>query len=239
MTSSLPQLFQTSLNQHSATMLGLAFVGGVVSSLLPCTVGMLPILVGYVGGYAERSRKAVLIQILLFMLGFAAVLTGLGMLASALGAIMASLVGAGWYYFLGVIAIIMGLQLLEVIQIPLPPLLKRLPSHNLGRLLTPFILGAAFGAASSPCGTPFLTAILAFITRENSWLLGGLALFFYALGQSMLLLVVGLFTDLLKQMAVLRRVGNIMTKLSAGVFILAGLLMIAQTAGWLNSFAFY
>lgn len=220
-------------------VLVLAFVGGIASSLLPCTVGMLPVLIGYVGGYADMSKWAVLRQILLFMLGFALVLTILGILASILGMTMAALVGNAWYYLLGAVAIVMGLQLLEVIQLPLPQFVTKLPETKQGQLLAPLIMGAAFGAASSPCGTPFLTAILGFISKEANWVLGGLSLFAYAFGQSILLLVVGLFTGLIKKMAVFRQVGSIVTKLSAAVFILAGGLLIAQAAGWLDVFAFY
>lgn len=235
----LQTLFLTSLSQHSLTVLLLAFLGGVMSSLLPCTVGMLPVLVGYVGGYTATSKLAILRQILLFMVGFALVLTALGILASVLGTAMAALVGVGWYYVLGALAILMGLQLLEVIQIPLPQFVTRLPESKAGDWLAPVLLGAAFGAASSPCGTPFLTAILGFISRENNWVLGGASLFSYALGQSMLLLVVGLFTGLIKQMARFRQVGSVITRLSALVFILGGALLIAQAAGWLDVFAFF
>jgi cytochrome c-type biogenesis protein len=227
------------LNAHSYSVLLLAFLGGVMSSLLPCTVGMLPILIGYVGGYTESSKLAILRQILLFMLGFALVLTALGILASILGTAMAMLVGPLWYYLLGGLAILMGLVLLDLIHLPLPQLITRLPQTGTGKWLAPIILGAAFGAASSPCGTPFLTAILGFISREHNWLLGGFSLFCYAVGQSMLLLIAGLFTGFLKQMAVFRRVGMIVTQLSAVVFILAGFLLIAQAAGWLDVFAFY
>jgi cytochrome c-type biogenesis protein len=235
---SLQSAFLQTLNAHSYGVLLMAFAGGLASSLLPCTVGMLPILIGYVGGYTETSKWAVLRQIILFMLGFALVLTVLGILAGLLGTAMAALVGQGWYYFLGVVAILMGLQLLEVIQLPLPQFVTKLPESKPGRILAPLVMGAAFGAASSPCGTPFLTAILGFISREENWLLGGLSLFSYALGQSMLLLIAGLFTGIIKQMALLRHVGFVVTKLSAGVFILAGLLLIAQAAGWLDIFAF-
>lgn len=236
---SLESTFLSTLNAHSYMVLFLAFAGGVVSSLLPCTVGMLPVLVGYVGGYTEQSRLSVLRQIVLFMLGFALVLTILGILASLLGTVMAALVGQGWYYFLGAVAIVMGLQLLDLIQLPLPQFVTRMPETGTGKILAPLALGAAFGAASSPCGTPFLTAILGFISREQNWVLGGASLFSYAFGQSMLLLIVGLFTGLIKQMAVFRHVGFVITKLSAAVFILAGLLLIAQAAGWLDIFAFY
>ncbi len=239
----LQTLFLTALSQHSLTVLLLAFLGGVMSSLLPCTVGMLPVLVGYVGGYTATSKLAILRQILLFMVGFALVLTALGILASILGTAMAALVGVGWYYFLGVLAILMGLQLLEVIHIPLPQFVTRLPESKAGskagEWLAPIVLGAAFGAASSPCGTPFLTAILGFISRESNWVLGGASLFSYALGQSILLLAVGLFTGLIKQMARFRQVGSVITRLSALVFILGGALLIAQAAGWLDVFAFF
>jgi cytochrome c-type biogenesis protein len=235
----LQTLFLTALSQHSLTVLLLAFLGGVMSSLLPCTVGMLPVLVGYVGGYTATSKLAILRQILLFMVGFALVLTGLGILASVLGTAMAALVGSGWYYFLGILAIVMGLQLLELIQLPLPQFVTRLPENRAGSWMAPIVLGAAFGAASSPCGTPFLTAILGFISRESNWALGGASLFSYALGQSMLLLVVGLFTGLIKQMARFRQVGSVITRMSALVFILGGALLIAQAAGWLDVFAFF
>lgn len=239
MNPSLQSAFLHTLNAHSYTVLLLAFAGGVVSSLLPCTVGMLPILIGYVGGYTESSKLAILRQIVLFMLGFALVLTCLGIAASVLGKAMAMLVGPLWYYLLGAVAIVMGLVLLEVFHLPLPQVVTKLPQTESGKWLAPALLGAAFGAASSPCGTPFLTAILGFISREQNWVLGGVSLFCYALGQSMLLLVAGLFTGLIKQMALFRRVGAVITRLSAAVFILAGLLLIAQAAGWLDVFAFY
>lgn len=234
----LETAFFRTLNAESYTVILMAFAGGVASSLLPCTVGMLPVLIGYVGGYTEDSRLSVLRQISLFMLGVALVLTLLGILASLLGTAMAAMVGKGWYYFLGVVAIVMGLHLAGIINVPLPQAITRMPKTEPGKLLAPVILGAAFGAASSPCGTPFLTAMLGFISRGENWLLGGLSLFFYALGQSMLLLVVGLFTGFLKHMAILRHVGKVITWMSAVVFMLAGVLLIAQAAGWLDIFAF-
>ncbi len=237
--SQLEHLFLTSLNSHSLWMVFFAFLGGIVSSLLPCTVGMLPVLVGYVGGYTEPSKLGVLRQILLFMVGFSLILTLLGIAVSVLGLVFGTLVGSGWYYVVGGIAVLMGLQLLGWIQLPIPQFITRLPESQSGKILTPILLGMAFGAASSPCGTPFLTAMLGFISKEQNLLLGGVSLFAYALGQSMLLLVVGLFTGLIKHMATLRRVGSAINLMSGFLFILAGVLFIAQGAGWLDILAFF
>lgn len=235
----LATLLNQTLNAHSLIVIALAFAAGMASSLSPCIIVMLPILIGYVGGYSEQSKWAVFRQILLFMVGFALVLTTLGILAGLLGMVMSSLVGVWWYYILGAITIIMGLHLLGLFEFPIPQFINKLPASESGRILAPIILGAAFGAASSPCSTPFLTAILAFISREQSWALGGLSLFAYAFGQSTLLLFTGLFTGLVKRMALFRKVGFVIVKLSALIFILAGIRLIALAAGWFDMFAFY
>jgi cytochrome c-type biogenesis protein len=237
--SDLAALLNQTLSAHSLIVIALAFAAGVASSLSPCVVVMLPILIGYVGGYSENSKWETGRQIFLFMIGFALVLTILGVLAGLLGLLMSTLVGVWWYYVLGAIAILMGLQLFGLIHVPMPQFIHKLPVSNSGRILAPIILGAAFGAASSPCSTPFLTAILAFISREKNWLLGGLSLFAYAFGQSTLLLFTGLFTGLVKRMALFRRVGAVVVKVSAVVFILAGIRLIALAAGWFDLFAFY
>lgn len=236
--SDLALLLKTSLYQQQGIVLGLAFAGGVVSSLLPCTVGMLPVLIGYVGGYAENSRWEVFRQVMLFVLGVATVMTALGVVVSLAGLTFGS-VGRGWYFVVGGLALFMGLQLLGLVRIPLPQLITKLPESKPGQVLAPFLLGLAFGAASSPCGTPFLTVILGFISYGKNPVLGAASLFSYALGQSMLLVVIGLFTGFLKHMAVLRHVGRVMNTLSAVVFILGGLLLIAKAAQWLDAFAFY
>jgi len=236
--SDLAALLKTSLYQQEGMVIALAFAGGVVSSLLPCTVGMLPVLIGYVGGYAEDNKGEVFRQVMLFVLGVATVMTALGILVSLAGLTFGS-VGRGWYFIVGGLALFMGLQLIGLLRIPLPQLITKLPESKPGQILAPFVLGLAFGAASSPCGTPFLTVILGFISYGKNPILGAASLFSYALGQSMLLVMIGLFTGFLKHMAILRRVGSVMNLLSAIIFILGGLLLIAKAAQWLDAFAFY
>ncbi len=237
--SDLALLLKSSLYDQQAIVIGLAFAGGVVSSLLPCTIGMLPVLIGYIGGYTPDNKWQIIQQVTLFVLGVATVMTVLGVGVSLAGLTFGSAVGKNWYYLLGSLAILMGLQLLGVFHLPIPQLVHKLPESKPGQLLAPFILGLAFGAASSPCGTPFLTVILGFISYGKNLVLGALSLFSYALGQCLLLVVIGLFTGFLKHLAILRHVGRVMNALSGGVFILAGLLLIAKAAHWLDALAFY
>jgi cytochrome c-type biogenesis protein len=229
----LAQSFFQLVQHQSLWMPAVAFLGGVVSSMLPCCISMLPIIVGYVGGFSDDNKWSVARQVLLFVLGSATVLTVLGIAASLLGLTFGAWLGSTWFYAIGVLAIVIGLNLLHVIQINLPFGLQKMPETKAGKWLTPYLLGLAFGITNSPCGTPFLTAILGLISQQGNLVLGGVSLFCYALGQGALLLVIGLFTGLVKHMAVLRRVGGVINNLSGAMFILVGFLLIAQGAGWL------
>jgi cytochrome c-type biogenesis protein len=220
---------------HILLVLCSAFLGGLVSSLLPCSLAMLPVLMGYIGGYNKSiSRVEVVGQACLFILGMACVLTILGILTSLLGRAFGSLIGSGWYYLIGLLAIFMGLQILNIVHFPFPQLINKLPNTNAGKILTPLILGVAFGLASSPCGTPFLSVILGLMSREHHWWLGGISLFSYAMGQGILLLLVGLGTGLLKHMATLRKVGYIMNYMSGYAFLLVGLYLFILGSGKLG-----
>jgi len=237
---SMLDAFYHALSQHSVQLPLLTFLGGVMSSLLPCTVGMLPILIGYIGAVDEEEQDKqtlpevfwLLRQTLLFILGFSLVLTLLGVAAVLLGQAMGALIGPVWFYALGVLAVVLGLGMLGWIHIPLPQLVTRLPVKKNMSVFSPVLLGAAFGVTSSPCGTPFLTGILGLMGREGNWVLGGLSLFTYALGQSVLLLVMGLFTGWVKHLAALRQVSVVLHKLSGVVFILGGLVLLAKAGHW-------
>jgi cytochrome c-type biogenesis protein len=228
-------IMQQIINGHGASVMLASFAGGVISSLLPCSLAMLPILIGYLGGYSkETSKGAVILQACLFILGVACVLTVLGIITSLLGLAFGSLIGSGWYYLIGALAILMGLQLLNVFHLPIPQLIKKLPDTQTGKLLTPLTLGLAFGLASSPCGTPFLSVILGLLSQEHNWLLGGSSLFCYALGQGALLFLVGLGTGLLKHMALLRKISFVMNYISGAAFILVGLYLLLLGSGKLG-----
>ncbi|MEM0952197.1 MAG: cytochrome c biogenesis CcdA family protein [Cyanobacteria bacterium P01_H01_bin.74] len=233
-TPDLISVFYSALQEQSVLVVGMAFAGGILSSLLPCTVGMLPILIGYIGAYEAKSRWDILGQTILFVMGFATVLTVLGIAATLLGTAFSGLIGDFWYYGIALIAILAGLQLMDVIHIPLPPLVQKMPAVQRKQFawLQPYLMGLAFGATASPCGTPFLTGILGLMSTQKNWLLSAASLFSYALGQSVLLIFAGFCTGIVKKMATLRQVGWLINRFSGIVFIAVGLLLILQALGW-------
>ena len=79
-SSSLAQYMQTS--EISIIFLLVSFLGGILSSISPCSLGMIPLVVGYVGGYSDTNKFKTFIQLSSFVLGLAVVLTIIGIICA-------------------------------------------------------------------------------------------------------------------------------------------------------------
>ena len=43
-------------DEFSPILLLISFLGGILSSISPCSLGMLPLIIGYVGGYGDSNK---------------------------------------------------------------------------------------------------------------------------------------------------------------------------------------
>ncbi len=201
------------LNNPSPFTVFLIYTAGLLTSLGPCSLSLLPITIAYIGG--TRKNKFKLIS---FSSGVIFSLITLGALSGFLGKIYGQLPS---YYssLVALFAIIMGLNLLGILKFQLPngPDLRfmedRLPS-----LLTPFVIGGTFGLASSPCITPVLATLLAWVSQANKPTIAIVFLFFFGLGQVTPLILAGATTENLQKFLELRKYSQIIPTLS-GVFL--------------------
>lgn len=201
---------------------GAVFLGGVLSSASPCVLATIPLVVGFVGGYAEGSRKKAFIYSLAFIIGLSITFTMFGAAAALLGTMFGT-VGGWWYLAVGCVAVAMGLQMLGLYELRLPDLPQFKPKQ--GGIVGALLLGLFFGVASSPCATPVLVVILSFAALKGNILYGTLLLFTYALGHCLLMLAAGTFTGFAEAFAASRGLANISlwAKRASGVIIaLAG-----------------
>jgi cytochrome c-type biogenesis protein len=106
---------------------------------------------------------------------------------------------------MGVIAIAMGLQLLEVISFRLPSFGNWEISQNLPTGLRSLLIGLSFGFVASPCSTPVLVTLLAWVSGSGNLLVGTEFLLAYAIGSVLPLAIAGTFTGVIKQFLELRR----------------------------------
>lgn len=90
----------------------LAFAAGMLTSISPCSLSMLPLIIGYVGGGNAEGRRAFGLS-LIFALGTAITITVLGV-AAALAGHLISAAGQWWYWIAGILMILMALQIWEI-----------------------------------------------------------------------------------------------------------------------------
>jgi len=198
------------------------FVGGLISAASPCVLAVIPLVIGYVGGYSQGDRKKAVKYSLIFALGLAIAFTLLGAAAGFIGSFL-GLTGKYFYWAIAVIAIIMGLSLLGLFEIRFP--FKDKLRVKTGGLLGAFLMGLLFGVASSPCATPVLVVILAYVAIKGQVLYGTLLLFVYALGHCALIVLAGIVTGFVESFAKSRGATGFSTyakKLSGALIILVG-----------------
>lgn len=201
-----------------------AFAAGLLSSASPCVLAVIPLIIGYVGGYAEGDLKRSALYSALFSVGLAVTFSLLGVLAALTGSLVGD-IGDYWKYLVAAVAIIMGLQILGLFQLPsfsIGPDGRCKPKGLWGALA----LGLLFGLASSPCATPFLVTVLAYVAAKQNIVYAGSVLFSYALGYTAVIFICGLSTGLagtVLRSEKLQKGYELIRKASGVLLVLAGL----------------
>lgn len=201
------------------------FLAGVLSSASPCVLTTIPLVVGFVGGYADGDRKKAFRYSLAFVLGLSLTFTAFGATAGLLGTMFGTL-GGWWYVAAGTVAVAMGLQMLGLYEMRLP--LRHDFKPKQGGLGGAFLLGLFFGIVSSPCATPVLVVLLTVVATHGQILYGIALLFTYALGHCLLMLVAGTFTGFVEAFAQARGVA----RLSLWARRIGGVIIVL-TGAWL------
>jgi cytochrome c-type biogenesis protein len=169
-----------------------AVVMGVISFASPCILPLIPSYVSYITGISydelvsresrKKNMQITLLHSLVFVAGFSIIFVLLGATASLAGSILSQylnvirIVG-------GVMIIIMGVFVMDVINIPFLQReaklhLKTRPAGYVGTLL----VGMVFGAGWTPCTGPFLGSVLALAMTSDTLGRGMALLMLYSLG---------------------------------------------------------
>ncbi len=219
----LDKVLPQALGTISPVSFLIVYFGGIVTSVSPCILTMTPVIVGYIGGCGggdDRTRIRGFAMSAAFVLGMSVTFSVFGIIAVMLGRVVGQ-AGNLWYYVLAVIAIVMGLSLLEVINIRFPTL-NKMPVKK-GGLVPSFLIGLMFGLVASPCATPVLAVIITYVASTGSFYYGAALLFVYGLGHGLPLLIAGTFTGVIRELPKFHKYSRYITMGSGVVLVLLGL----------------
>jgi cytochrome c-type biogenesis protein len=213
---------------------GASYLGGVVATASPCILASIPLIIGFVGGYAGGNKKQAFYYSLTFVMGLALVMSILGAVAALMGTMFGD-VGPGWRFAIAIVFMIMGLQLAGVINLKLGGNTQKFLPQRTG-LIGALILGALFGLVLSPCASPVLAVILTLAAVKGEVAYGSSLLFAYALGQGTLVILAGTFTGVIESFLQSRgaRASVVMQQVAGFLIFFAGAYFFFQgVRAWL------
>jgi thiol:disulfide interchange protein DsbD len=211
---------------------GVFLLLGLLLSLTPCVLPMIPILASIVvgsGAASNRSRLGGLGVAAAYVLGMSLVYTALGVAAGLTGAGLAAWLQTPWVLLaFALVLALLALAMFDVFTLQVPASLQsglatrvsRIPG---GRATGAFVMGAVSALILGPCVAAPLAGALLYISQTGDVVLGGSALFAMAWGMGVPLLIVG------------ASAGSLLPKAGAwmeGVKRLFGMLLLG-TAWWM------
>jgi len=202
-------------------MFGTAFLGGIIASISPCSLAMLPLMIGYVGGCSKETPFRTFVQLSCFILGTAVVFTVIGMICAITGSVFASVFGGYFTLIMASLLLVIGLKIIGFLDFEIPVIIKSMPQSKTNSLvLYPLLLGIAFALAGTPCSTPILAGIMVFAAMGKSLIAAVVMLFLFAIGQGLILIIAGLFTSTVKNLKKFSNITDKLVKISGWLIIL-------------------
>lgn len=230
-----------------------AFVAGVLSFLSPCVLPLVPGYISLISGAsienlqtAERGLlRRVMLNSLLFILGFSVVFISLGAVATTVGQLTHQ------YHrplaiVAGVIIVIFGLHLTGLFKINALYADKRMHSVKGGaNPLGSFLIGFAFAFGWTPCIGPILAGILVLAGSQDTVMKGIVLLAVYSAGLAVPFLLTSLgvnkflafYTRFRKHLHAVEVISGVLL-IAFGVLIALGrFTLLSGYLGFLNRFA--
>ena len=222
----LGQTLQGQLDSGSIGAVFVVFAAGVLTSLTPCVYPMIPVTVTFIGTASAGSRRRAVTLSVVYALGLALLYSTLGIVAALLGQTFGNISRNLWVN--GGVAVVLGLfaaAMLGWINIPVPGFAGKVQTSGVkkGGHFGAFVVGIAAGFVAAPCTAPVLGLLLVYVAKTRDVFRGGFLLFVFALGLSLLLVLLGIFSGMLANLPKAGRwMNTVKYVFGIGMFVVAG-----------------
>jgi len=213
----------------SALAYVLVFLGGVLTSIGPCNLSMVPVVIGYVGGQQDLTKARGFWLSTFFTLGSSITFMVLGLVAALVGGLFGT-ERKLLYWFVALVCFLIGLNLLGALKLKFDFMTRLQPKRvAITGLLGALLLGLVVGLAGSQCGTPVLVAILGLVMAKGKVAYGATLLFAYGLGRGVPIILAGTFTGVVKALPAMVRWTRWMETAAGIVLILVGVYFVWES----------
>lgn len=221
----------------------MAFGGGVLSFLSPCTLPLLPLYLSYITGKSVSEikqnksatfRKTILTHSLVFLLGVSLVYISLGLGVHAVGELLSRVMTGPVSRLLqrlsGLFILFFGLLTAGVLRVPaLSKEYRLMKPGKPADYFSTFFVGLGFAAGWTPCIGPIFSAILLMGNSTASSPFLYLSLF--VVGFSLPFLLVSLFIGRLQN---IMRYSEQLMKIGGFTMIAFGALLLTGSMEWIS-----
>ncbi|MBV8891867.1 MAG: cytochrome c biogenesis protein CcdA [Acidobacteria bacterium] len=230
-----------------------AFLAGLVSFLSPCVLPLVPGYVSMISGVGVEELKIqesqllrrVMLNSIMFVLGFSVVFITLGALSTGVGQLLAAY-KSRLSVLAGVVIILFGLHLTGLVPVKMLLADRRLHSLRGGSSgWGAFAIGFAFAFGWTPCVGPILAVILTFAAAQDSLAKGIILLAIYSLGLAVPFLLTSLgierflrfYSRFRAHMHALEVFSGVLLIALGGLLVLGRFTLISNYLSFLNRFA--
>lgn len=205
----------------------ITFLEGLITFISPCLLPMLPVYMAYfAGGGSTNQRRAPFWKAMAFVLGFTVTFGVLGVLAGTAGAMLRKY-QTEVNLVCGLVVIFFGLNFLGIIRLNIFKGTAGFGQNTEMGILSTVLFGIVFGLGWTPCIGAFLGSALMLASSQGSMAQGILLLLCYSAGLGIPFLISAVLIQKLKTtFDWIKRHYGIINKVSGGLLILVGILMM-------------
>lgn len=224
-----------------------ALSAGFISFLSPCILPLIPSYLAFITGVSieelttedslKQVRVKVVVNSLMFILGFSLIFVALGASATFLGKFLSR--NIRWFEIIGgALVILFGLHFTGIFRLRFLDREKKVHLTNkpLGYLGT-VLVGMAFGAGWTPCVGPILGSILTMAATTQNIIKGIVLLAFYSLGIALPFLISGLILHkFFEYFQSIRKYFKVITIAGGVLLIMVGILLVSGYFSAMSSY---